>query len=607
MRMEEDRSNTTEKILNLTLEIFYLLTGERFPLVKSGDHMTITVPPCDSLKPERHNMEKILEVTKKMMELLTGEVSGAGNSGTLSSKRKWKYLDGDIIMDNQPPLTSPDGSSNGNRPERCPRPLYSRDSTQSGNLSDSDIDVKEENKEEDEEYGVVKVLLDGHKNVMESSSNRNPPKRCPRPLFSQGSTQKDHTIPHHHQSGNLGGPKIVVKDEYIEEDEEYGVMKELSGGHKDVMEPPSNRNPPERRPRPLYSRDSTHEGHTSPHHDQVEDLIMKVECEAEETDVRDDQQYTEEDGMTRTFIEEDSPTEISTGHAMEKPSKDRPILWRIRDQDITGDGAGENSSTMDGGLHGVDRPWNPSDFEHPCAAWDGAGIQGEETFSCPEFGESFFSELRFSLHQRSHTGEKLHSCPECGKCFPRKSTLVIHQRSHTGEKPYSCPECERSFSQKSNLITHQRSHTGEKPHTCPECGKCFSHRTSFYRHQLIHASEKPFSCPMCDKCFARQVDLVMHQRCHTRERPYTCPECGKCFARQLDLDMHQRTHTGEKPFSCPECGKCFGQKSVLVRHQKSHTGERPYSCSECGKCFGQKSVLVRHQRSHTGEKAQNLP
>ncbi|CAI9561067.1 unnamed protein product, partial [Staurois parvus] len=35
--------------------------------------MTITVPPCDSLNPKRHNMQKILEVTKKMMELLTGE------------------------------------------------------------------------------------------------------------------------------------------------------------------------------------------------------------------------------------------------------------------------------------------------------------------------------------------------------------------------------------------------------------------------------------------------------------------------------------------------------------------------------------------------------
>ncbi|CAI9613369.1 unnamed protein product, partial [Staurois parvus] len=112
----------------------------------------------------------------------------------------------DVMMDNQPPLTSPDGSSHGNPPERCPRPLYSRDSTQEG-----------------------------------------------------------HTIPHHHQSGILGDDNIDVKEEYKEEDEEYGVMEEFSEGHKDMMEPPNTRNPPERCPRPLYSRDSTQEGHTIPH------------------------------------------------------------------------------------------------------------------------------------------------------------------------------------------------------------------------------------------------------------------------------------------------------------------------------------------------------
>ncbi|XP_077322075.1 uncharacterized protein LOC143955831 [Lithobates pipiens] len=336
MRMEEDRSHMTEKILNLTLEIIYLLTGERFPLVKSGDHMTITVPPCDSLKPERHNMEKILEVTKKITKLLTEELGSYANSGKFSME-EWEYLEGhkdlykDVMMDNQPPLTSPDGSSNGNPPERCPRPpLYSRDSTQeghtiphhhqSGNLRDPKVEVKEEIKEEDgvtEESGFPKEHKDVYQdNMVESSSYRNPPERCPRPLYSRDSTQEGHTIPHHHQSRNLGDDNIVVKEEYKEEDEEYGVMTGLSEGHKDLykdikMEPPNTRIPPERCPRPLYS---TQEGHTIPHHHQGEDLMnMKVEGEVEETYVRDDQQYTEEAGMTRTFIEEDTPTEISTG------------------------------------------------------------------------------------------------------------------------------------------------------------------------------------------------------------------------------------------------------------------------------------------------------
>ncbi|CAI9573288.1 unnamed protein product [Staurois parvus] len=79
-----------------------------------------------------------------------------------------------------------DGSSHGNPPEKCPRPLYSRDSTQEGHTIP-------------------------HHHQVDGSSNGNPPERCPRPLYLfRDSTQEGHTIPHHHQSGILGDYLILL-------------------------------------------------------------------------------------------------------------------------------------------------------------------------------------------------------------------------------------------------------------------------------------------------------------------------------------------------------------------------------------------------------------
>ncbi|XP_068113479.1 uncharacterized protein [Hyperolius riggenbachi] len=133
LRMEEDHSHMTERIFNLTLEIICLLTGESFPPVKYGDHMTIAVPPLHSLISEGHK-QKIPEVTRKMIELLTGEIPIRYQDFNIYfSMEEWQYIEGhqdlymDAVMESQPPLTSPDVSSNRNPPERCTGPLYSWD------------------------------------------------------------------------------------------------------------------------------------------------------------------------------------------------------------------------------------------------------------------------------------------------------------------------------------------------------------------------------------------------------------------------------------------------------------------------------------------------
>ncbi|XP_073513857.1 uncharacterized protein [Phyllobates terribilis] len=123
--MDIDRDKMVERILHVTLEILFRLTGERL----------ITGPPPHPLIHEDIN-DQILELAYKMIELLTGEVPiRCQDVAVYFSMEEWEYLEGHkdlykIMMEVPQPLTSPDLSSKRTTPERCPRPLLPQDCKQ---------------------------------------------------------------------------------------------------------------------------------------------------------------------------------------------------------------------------------------------------------------------------------------------------------------------------------------------------------------------------------------------------------------------------------------------------------------------------------------------
>ncbi|XP_066454532.1 uncharacterized protein [Eleutherodactylus coqui] len=147
--MERNRDKMAESIFTLTLEILFQLTGEDYTVVKktSSDGCQapvsdgwgrplspITEPPPHPLILEEINEQKILELTNKMIELLTGEVPIRCQDVTVYfSMEEWEYLEGhkdqykDVMMEDHQRPPSPGRSSKRTAAERCPRPLLPQD------------------------------------------------------------------------------------------------------------------------------------------------------------------------------------------------------------------------------------------------------------------------------------------------------------------------------------------------------------------------------------------------------------------------------------------------------------------------------------------------
>ncbi|XP_069606304.1 zinc finger protein 1 homolog [Ranitomeya imitator] len=459
-RMDGNRDKMAERLLYLTIEILFRLTGEDYTVVKktSSEHCQAPVsegwgrtlspiigPSSYPLEHEDINDQKILELTYKMIELLTGEIPIRFQDVTIYfSMEEWEYLEEhkdlykDIMMEVPQTLTSPVLSRTS--PERSPDPLLPQD------CKHEDANVPQDHQGEDlTNINTTETYTWGDEWCKEEIPTYDYPDDCTRRSEEQLASSISDDL-------NINQDKTDT----------YAAIPEMQ---------------------------------TSFHSKDLSSDLFKQDLSSD---------------SSQTIKKNKSRKKGVKYHSALTANKQFPSLVYEKSFSLI------KSFVTHPKIHIEEKRFSSSEcgkyFSQKLNHVRQKRVCSEaKSYSCSECGKCFVYKSRLDKHQRTHTGERPFSCSECEKCFAKKSTLVRHQRIHTGEKPFSCSECEKCFADKSTLITHWRTHTGEKPFSCSECEKCFADKSTFLRHQRSHIGNKPFSCSECGKCFTNKRNFTKHQ------------------------------------------------------------------------------------------------
>ncbi|XP_073416537.1 gastrula zinc finger protein XlCGF66.1-like [Dendrobates tinctorius] len=387
--MDEDRNETTRRLFHCALEIISLLSGEDYTIVRktSGDCVTpiihlqesggrspgpITEPPPHSPIHERN--KKILELSNKMIELLSGEVPiRCQDVAVYLSMEEWEYLEGHqdryqaVMMEELRPLT--------------PRGNPCENNGLSLNCKKEDI-RKQSN-------GETLNTLHGPPGLHSTSLSYTPPNH------EEPSPEQSHivtTIPGDKVNTRFQGEKqLTKKSDFLTQRKHKGKKRYCCSECGKCFTKKSH----------FVIHERIHTG---------EKPFSCSECGKAFTDkgnfIKHKRIHTGEQPYPYSCSE------------CGKCSTDKSKF--VRHQRI----------------HTGEKPFSCSEcgkgFKENGHLIKHQRIHtGEKPFSCSECEKSFTDKGSLITHQRIHTGEKPYSCSECGKSFTYKSSCLRHQRIHT--------------------------------------------------------------------------------------------------------------------------------------------------------------------------------